>query len=119
MILPFGSVATIAQVKQHFLFFFLLIFFTISSIPLPPLKNLADFIPGLPLKADTSIPESSANATTLSLLESAFAFLCAFSRKLFPFSITSNPFGEALTVIFFSGHILLISFSLSLFEDAK
>ncbi len=56
---PLGAETTTAQVKQHLLFFLFLTFSTISSIPLPFLKNLEDFTPGLLFKAKTSMPESS------------------------------------------------------------
>lgn len=114
--------ATTAQVKQHFLFFLSFTFFTISSIPFPSLKKRDDFIPGFLPSANTSIPESSEKAMHLSFLDNALAFLYAFSRKVLPFSFTLKPFGAPLMMTFFIfslGHILLISFSLSLFEEAK
>lgn len=75
MIFPFLSVATIAQVKQHFLSFLFFIFFTISIIPFPFLKNLDDLIPGFLSMTETSIPESSENETAFTSLEREPAFL--------------------------------------------
>lgn len=77
-----------AQVKQHFLFFLFLTFSIISNIPFPDLKNLDDLIPGIPPKAETSIPESSEKAKTFNFLERALAFLYAFSRNVLPVSLT-------------------------------
>ena len=94
-------------------------FSTISFIPLPPLKNLEDLIPGFLPSAKISMPESSEKETTLNLFENVFAFFQAFSRKLFPFSRTKKFFGAPLMTTLLSGHILFISFSLFLFEDAR
>lgn len=76
-------------------------------------------MPGFLSRAETSIPESSENETAFTIFEREPAFLYAFSMKLLPFSLTEKPFGAPLIRMFFKGHILLISFSLSLFDDAK
>lgn len=76
-------------------------------------------MPGFLLSPNTSIPESSEKAGAFNFFESVFAFLYAFSIKLLPFSFTLKELRADLINIVFSGHILLISLSLSLFEDAK
>ena len=97
----------------------------ISSIPFPLLKNLADFIPGFPFKAATSIPESSAKTMVLSSFDKKDAFLNAFSKNVFPFSLTSNHFGANFIFMVFSffdlslWSILFISSNLFLFVEAK
>lgn len=85
---PFLSVATSAQIKQHFLFFLFFNLWIISSIPLPFLKNLEDWTPGFLFKANTLIPESSENEIPLTFFDKVLAFLYAFPRNDFLFSVT-------------------------------